>query len=168
MLVLTYRVTSAQFGRLRGPQRAAHLRSLCERDVAPSVLAYADGAIAGWCALGPRSEMGRLQRSRTIPKVDDVPVWSIVCLVVRPGHRRNGVAATLLAGAIDYAAANGATVLESYPIDTDGRRVSGTLLFVGTTSMFERAGFERVVETSARSAGRPRWLMRLELADRPA
>jgi len=67
-----------------------------------------------------------------------------------------------------YCAANGATVLESYPIDTDGRRVSGTLLFVGTTTMFERAGFERVVETAARSAGRPRWLMRLDLADRPA
>jgi len=30
--------------------------------------------------------------------------------------------------------------------------------------MFERAGFRRVLETAARSAGLPRWLMRLELA----
>lgn len=104
--------------------------------------------------------MGRLERSRTIPRVDELPVWSIVCFIVRPGFRRKGIADAPLDGAIAYAAEQGATVLESYPIDTEGGRVSGTLLFVGTTSMFERAGFIRVVETSARSAGRSRWLMR--------
>jgi GNAT superfamily N-acetyltransferase len=160
---LSYRVTSSQFRTLQGADRPAHLRTLCERDVAPGVLAYLDGEVAGWCALGPRAEMGRLQRSRTIPVVDDLPVWSIVCFVVRPGFRRRGVAAALLDGAIRYAAEQGATVLEAYPIDTDGARVSGTLLFVGTTSMFEQADFHRVVETSARSAGRTRWLMRREL-----
>jgi hypothetical protein len=35
--------------------------------------------------------------------------------------------------------------------------------YVGTVPMFERAGFRRVVETDARSAGLPRWLMRLDL-----
>jgi GNAT superfamily N-acetyltransferase len=161
---LYYRCTSSQFSKLRGPERPAALRSLCEREVAPGVLAYVDGQVAGWCALGPRAEMGRLQRSRTIPAVDDTPVWSVVCFVVRAGFRRRGVAATLLDGAIAYAAGQGATVLESYPIDTEGSRVSGAFLFVGTTSMFERAGFVRVVETSAHSAGRTRWLMRLNLA----
>jgi GNAT superfamily N-acetyltransferase len=161
---LAYRVTSGQFHALQGTDRPDYLRGLCEREVAPGLLAYLDGEVAGWCALGPRSEMGRLQRSRTIPKVDDVPVWSVVCFVVRAGFRRRGVAAALLDAAIGYAAEQGATVLEAYPIDTDGARVSGTLLFVGTTSMFERAGFDRVVETAARSAGRTRWLMRRELA----
>jgi hypothetical protein len=51
-----------------------------------------------------------------------------------------------------------------HPIDTEGSRVSGAFLFVGTTSMFERAGFVRLVETSAHSAGRIRWLVRLDLA----
>ena len=35
--------------------------------------------------------------------------------------------------------------------------------YVGTTRMFERAGFERVAETSAHSGGRVRWIMRKEL-----
>lgn len=161
---LYYRCTSSQFSELRGVERPAALRSLCEREVAPGVLAYLDGQVVGWCALGPRAEMGRLQRSRTIPAVDGTPVWSIVCFVVRSGFRRRGVAGALLDGAIAYAAEHGATVLESYPIDTEGGRVSGAFLFVGTTSMFERAGFVRLIETSAHSAGRSRWLMRLDLA----
>jgi GNAT superfamily N-acetyltransferase len=107
--------------------------------------------------------MERLVRSRTIPLVDDRPVWSVVCFLVRTGYRRKGVAQALLQGAIDCAREHGAPALEAYPIDPEGRRVSTSLAYVGTTAMFERAGFRRVVETSARSAGLPRWLMRLEL-----
>ena len=89
---LTYRLTSSEFSALRGKERPAALQALCARETAPGVLAYIDGLPVGWCALGPRSEMGRLQRSRTIPLVDDLPVWSIVCFVVRPGFRRRGIA----------------------------------------------------------------------------
>lgn len=160
---LAYRTTSAENAALVGPDRPAHLRSLCERDVAPGVVAYLDEAPVGWCALGPRQEMGRLRRSRTIPAVDDRPVWSVVCFVVRAGHRGRGVAGALLAGAVEHARAHGAPALEGYPVDPGGGRVSGSLAYVGTTSMFERAGFERVVRTAARSAGLPRWLVRLEL-----
>jgi GNAT superfamily N-acetyltransferase len=160
---LYYRLDSAAFNRVRGPERRELLRELCGRAPAPGVVAYAADAPVGWCALGPRTEMGRLVRSRTIPKLDDRPVWSVVCFVVRAGHRRKGVAGVLLEGAVDYARACGAQVLEAYPIDTEGERVSGALAYVGTTGMFERAGFARVQETKARSAGRPRWLMRLEL-----
>lgn len=155
---LYYRCTSSQFNQLKGAERPAALRSLCEREVAPGVLAYLDGQVVGWCALGPRAEMGRLQRSRTIPVVDDTPAWSVVCFVVRAGFRRRGVTAALLDGAIAYAAEHGATVLESYPIDTEGSRVSGAFLYVGTTSMFERAGLPKSVRRTCCSSfrGRPR------------
>lgn len=39
-------------------------------------------------------------------------------------------------------------------------RVSTAFAYVGTTSMFEAAGFHRVVQTAAHSASLPRWLMR--------
>ena len=67
--------------------------------------------------------MPRLARSRTIPTVDDRPVWSIVCFVVRVGYRRRGVARALLDGAVAYARAEGAVGLEAYPIDPAGERV---------------------------------------------
>ena len=71
---LYYRVTSSEFRSLTGEDRPNRLRALCEQENAPGVIAYVDGIPAGWCAIGPRTEMGRLQRSRTIPKLDDRPV----------------------------------------------------------------------------------------------
>jgi GNAT superfamily N-acetyltransferase len=130
---------------------------------APGVVAYLDATPVGWCGLGPRAAMPRLVRSRTIPAVDDTPVWSIGCFVVRPGYRRRGVARALLAGAVAYARSCGAPGVEAYPIDPAGSRVSSTFGFTGFTSMFEAAGFRRVLLTGAHSAGLPRWLVRLDL-----
>jgi GNAT superfamily N-acetyltransferase len=159
---LYYRLSSRDFGQLRGPERPARLRELCGREQAPGVIAYRGGEPAGWCAFGPWPEMGRLQRSRTIPRIDERWRWSIVCFVVRTGHRRRGVAGALLDGAIEYARSCGVELLEAYPVETEGERISSSFAYVGTTSMFERAGFRRVQETAARTGGRPRWVMRIE------
>jgi hypothetical protein len=45
-------------------------------------------------------------------------------------------------------------------------RIDTAFSYVGTLSMFEREGFERALETSARSAGLPRLLVRLDLTTR--
>lgn len=121
------------------------------------------GTVAGWCAFGPRVEMERLQRSRTIQRVGYLPVWSIVCFVVGAGFRRRGVAHALPDGVVRYARDHGVTTLEAYPVDTSGGRMSPTLAFVGTTRMFEAAGFHCVEPTQAHSARLVRWLMRREL-----
>ena len=156
---LSYRLTSGEFNALKDEQRPERMRRLTERDTAPGVIAYVDGEPAGWCGFGPREEMGRLQRSRTIQQLDDMPVWSVVCFVVKSGFRRRGIARAMLDAASEYARAHGAPALEAYPIDPSGGRVSAAFAFVGTTSMFEAAGFERVEQTSAKSAGMPRWIV---------
>jgi len=160
---LAYHLTSSENNALHGAARPQRLRELCGRDVAPGMIAYDGGEPVGWCAVGPRQEMGRLRRSRTIPAVDDLPVWSVVCFVVRVGHRGQGIAGRLLDEAVRYAAAAGAPAVEGYPVDPAGSRISGSLAYVGTTGLFERSGFHRIVETSARSAGLTRWLMRRTL-----
>ncbi len=137
---------------------------LDERPYDPGLIAYLDGEPAGWLGFGPRSAMPRLVNSRTIPAVDDLPVWSIGCFRIRPGYRRHGVATALLAAAIDHVRAVGAPGIEAYPIDPEGKRIDTAFGFVGFTGMFEAAGFRRVVLTDGHSAGRPRWLMRLEFA----
>jgi hypothetical protein len=127
----------------------------------PGYLAYYDGEVAGWVGVGVRTRTPRLLRSRTIPAIDDLPVWSIGCFRVRTGFRRQGVAIALLAGVVDAARAAGAPGVEAYPIDPGGRRVDAGFSYVGLASMFDAAGFRRVSTTHAHSAGLPRLLVRL-------
>lgn len=159
-----WRGADTAFGRGEPGRNRLLLQSQVESgDFAPGLIAYLDGEPVGWCGLGPRAAMPRIVRSRTIPAVDDLPVWSIGCFNIRVGHRRQGVARALLAEAIAYAREMGAPSIEAYPIDPEGSRIDVSFGFVGFTPMFEAAGFRRVVLTGAHSAGRRRWLMRLDL-----
>ncbi len=136
------------------------MRALCSRDPGPGLVAYVDGTPVGWCGVGPRSEFHRLTHSRTIQQLDDVPVWSVVCLVVAPGNRGKGIAAAMLDSAVDFARDNGAPALEGYPVASAGGRVSGAFAFPGSTNLFERAGFARIAPTLSQSGGATRWIMR--------
>jgi GNAT superfamily N-acetyltransferase len=145
----------------KGPDlRPRLLREQLAEDPPAGMLAYLDGTVVGWLGFGRRDRLPRLQRSRTIPAVDDRPVWSVLCFNVRVGYRRQGIATALLDGLIEYAERSGAPGVEVYPIDPEGRRVDTSFGFVGMTGWFERAGFERIVDTDAHSAGRTRVLMR--------
>jgi GNAT superfamily N-acetyltransferase len=136
------------------------LRGQLGEEPPAGMLAYVDGEVAGWCGFGVRPRLPRLERSRTIPKVDDAPVWSILCFNIRVGYRRKGVATALLDGVVDFARRSGAPGVEAYPIDPEGGRVNTSFGYVGVTPMFEKAGFARILETSAHSDRRPRILMR--------
>jgi GNAT superfamily N-acetyltransferase len=160
-----WRMTSGEYGRSSHETRLAALRAQLAETPPGGMLAYVAGEPAGWLGFAPRDRVRRLARSRTIPAVDDLPVWSLFCFTVRAGYRRQGVARALLEGLIGYAREQGAPALEAYPVDTGGARIQGTAAYVGTTGMFGAAGFRRVLETAARSDHRPRWLMRLELRE---
>ena len=54
-------------------------------------------------------------------------------------YRRKGVTAAALRGAVDLIAQAGGGVVEGYPHDTGGQKVS--VLYNGTRSLYERAGF---------------------------
>ena len=50
----------------------------------------------------------------------------------------------LLEGAVDYARSQGASRLEGYQVETEGTRIPSANVYMGTFTMFERAGFEVV------------------------
>jgi GNAT superfamily N-acetyltransferase len=165
-----WRLSAGEYGRstkgqlqLRVAARKESLRHQVESLNPPGVLAYVGNVVVGWCGFGPRQEMKRLVHSQTIPVVDNRPVWSIVCFFVRVGYRRRGVARALLQGAIACAREHAAPALEAYPVDTRGQRIDAAFAYVGSVAMFERAGFQQRMETSAHSAGLVRWLMQLDL-----
>lgn len=150
--------------------RGGRLRELAEQEPAPGMLAYVgSGAgetaeVAGWLGFSPRSAAGALQRSRVLPVGEPetwAATWAFMCVTVRAGFRRRGVAQALLAAGVDYAAVHGATRLDAFPVEPEaGRRVPVSAAFVGTVGMFERAGFERLAATDATSGRLIRWHMR--------
>jgi GNAT superfamily N-acetyltransferase len=159
---LSHRIDARLNRSMVGPERGEFVRELCGRDVSPGVLAYAGEQVVGWAAVAPRSELP-FARSRKIPHVDDLPAWSVWCIRVRPGHRGRGISHALLEGAVSYARANGAPVVEGYPTDNAGEKVDLTMAYVGTRRLFETAGFVKAADTDAVSGGFPRVLMRLGL-----
>jgi GNAT superfamily N-acetyltransferase len=141
----------------------SELRALVDRDgIAPGLVALDDeGKAIGWVGLGPREAFGRLPRSRTIPQLAGDDVWVINCFVVAKQARRRGVADALLEAAATYARQHGAGILEGYPVDTRGSRISSASVYSGTAGMFRRAGFEVAAPTTSKAAsGTPRVVMR--------
>jgi GNAT superfamily N-acetyltransferase len=154
-----WRCSGQEFAQRHGDGLRGDMEALVCSGAEPGLLAYAGDDPVGWVALAPRPEYPRLNRSRKLRPIDDVPVWSITCFYIDRRHRRRGVASALLAGAVAHARSGGAEVVEAYPIDTaaqGGKRASADL-YTGTLALFERAGFREV----ARREGRP--IVRLAL-----
>jgi GNAT superfamily N-acetyltransferase len=129
------------------------LRALTEAGQAPGLLAYVDGAPAGWCALGPREAFARLETSRKLKRLDDQPVWSIPCFFVARPFRRQGLMRALIRAAVGYARGQGARLVEGYPLDLDsallaGRKLTGDGGFTGVVSAFRAEGFALAAEAS--------------------
>ncbi len=164
---LSHRLPLKEIEALGQGSREQAMRCLADREPPPGVVTYRDGTPVGWCSISPRSAIPRLQTSRLIRPVDDTPVWSIICLVVRGGHRRQGVVRHMLEGAVEYAARQGAPAVEAYPVDPGGR-MDTTMAFVGTVSMFRGAGFSQVGTTDAVASRMPRVVMRRDLGTAPS
>src|ERR1700760_3791548 len=130
---LSHRLDSKTNRSLAGPARGEYVRESRARKGAPGGRAYAGEEVAGWAATAPRSGLP-FARSAKIPHVDDLPVWSIWCIRVRPGFRRQGVSRALLDGAVAYARSQGAPAVEGYPVDNQGKKVDLTMAYVGIRS----------------------------------
>jgi GNAT superfamily N-acetyltransferase len=159
---LSYRIPSKQNLELHGTARGDLVKELVRQDPPPGVLAYDGDDVVGWAAVHPRSDTS-FARNRRIPHVDDLAVWSVWCIRVRPGHRGDGISHHLLRGAVDLARTYGAPAIEGYPVDNRGKKVDLTMAYVGTRKLFERAGFSKVADTDSVLNGFPRVVMRLDL-----
>ena len=160
---LSYRLMSSKENQaLVGPARGERVRELVGQEPRPGVLAYEGNEVVGWAAVHPRADTS-FAKNRRIPHVDDLDVWALWCVRVRPGHRGKGIAHSLVAGAVAHARAQGAPAVEAYPVDNDGAKVDLTMAYVGTRALFERAGFIKVADTTSVLNGFPRVLVRLDL-----
>ena len=160
---LSYRLTSSKENlALRGPERGERVRQVVDQNPPPGVLAYDGDEVVGWAGVHPRADTS-FATNRRIPHVDDLDVWSVWCIRVRPGHRGEGISHHLLAGAVEFARDHGAPAIEGYPLDNQGKKIDLTMAYAGTRKLFEKAGFTKAADTDSVLNGFPRVLMRLDL-----
>jgi hypothetical protein len=122
---------------------------------AHAALVYHGVQCVGWCQFGPTDELPRIKHQKAYREgLQQLPDWRITCFFVGRTQRHRGVAEAALVGALDEIARLGGGIVESYPEDTVGRKVSGSFLHNATVAMFERHGFER-----DRQIGKHRWVV---------
>jgi len=148
-----WRLERAEFKKLRGDGTKAVLKDMTLNNRVPGLLAYVDGKAVGWCSVGPREAYLALEKSRILKRVDQEPVWSIVCFFVDKAHRKQGVMKALIQGAVAYAQSAGAKIVEGYPIDMQapklvGQKLSGCGGYMGIAAAFRETGFIEIGRAS--------------------
>lgn len=148
-----WRLRRADYQAMTGEGRRDRLRGLALAGEEPGVLATLAGQPVGWCAVGPREDFLALENSRILKRVHAQPVWSIACFFVSKTQRRRGITRALLAGAVAFAAARGASLIEGYPIDLQSPPLAGQKLtsvggYMGIASVYRQLGFVEVGRAS--------------------
>jgi hypothetical protein len=141
---------------------AASNRALKERLVregrAHASLVFDDDVAVAWCEFGSCAELPNIYHRKQYEEEADLhPDYRITCLFIDKRYRRHGLSRIALQGALDLIAQAGGGIVEGYPHDPEGRRVA--VLYNGTRSLFERAGFELV-----RAKGQRNTVMRRTVA----
>jgi len=158
---MLWRLKRAQFEEQKGEKNRAAMKLLVDSGEIPGILAYAGGQAVGWCAVAPRESYSALERSRILRRLDEKPVWSVVCLFVARPFRRRGLSVELLKAVIEYVRQRGGRVVEGYPVEPKKDKMPDVFAWTGLVSAFRQAGF---TECARRSETRP--IMRCEVEAR--
>src|SRR3989442_1653278 len=87
----------------RGSRMKREMKRIVRSGVIPGVVAYVDGVPAAWCSIAPRENFAALERSRSYARLDDEPVWSVVCFHAAKPFRGRGLMPKILRAASEYA-----------------------------------------------------------------
>lgn len=153
-----WRCSRREFEQQQGEGNRLAMKALVDSGVVPGILACQGGQAVGWCSIAPREQFGALERSPVLKRLDNRPVWSLVCLFVDKAFRGHGVAQALVRGAVDYARSQGATLVEAYPKLPKKEPLPPVSSFMGVTTLYEQAGFIECARPS-----KSRAIMRYEL-----
>jgi GNAT superfamily N-acetyltransferase len=153
-----WRIKRKDFEQQQGDGNHAAMRAVVDSGKVPGILAYSNGEAVAWCSVAPREDFPVLDRSPVLKRVDDQEVWSVVCFFMAKNFRHVGLSGRMLNAAVEYAARNGARIVEGYPITPKKDQAPDMYIFTGLESTFIKAGF---AEVARRSPTRP--VMRLYL-----
>lgn len=143
-----WRLPGKEFDAGKGEGNRRAMKAIVDAGRVPGLLAYHRGQPVGWCAVAPRAEYVRLERSRILARVDEEVVWSAVCFYVAKSYRRKGVALRLLKAAVEYVRSRGGKIVEGYAVEPKKSSTPDLFAYHGLASMFRSAGFKEVARRS--------------------
>ncbi|MDF1545718.1 MAG: GNAT family N-acetyltransferase [bacterium] len=155
---MNWRVMKAEFEQGKSGGNKKKMQELVDSGNRPGIIGYNQKQPIAWCSVAPRNQFPRLEKSRVLSPVDDLPVWSISCLFLAKQWQRQGLSSRLLLSAVDYARKRGASIVEGYPFEPTTNDLPAPFVWTGLAVSYLKAGF---VEIARRSATRP--IMRLHL-----
>ena len=152
-----WRETHAEFERRKGAGNKRAMSRIVSSGEVPGIIGYIGDEPVAWCSIAPRDRFPRLERSRILKRIDDEPVWSVVCFFIARTYRKLGLSRRMLEQAVLYAAGEGARLVEGYPVEPKKGKTADAFAYTGLAQIFRSAGF---AEVERRSETRPimrRW-----------
>jgi GNAT superfamily N-acetyltransferase len=145
---MLWRLSRPAFEAGTGDNNRKAMKALFESGAVPGLIAYDGDEPVGWCSVAPRSDLPRLKTSRVLKPVDDEPVWSVTCFLIKKTHRRRGLSVALLRGAENFVRQQGAKTLEGYPIEPTKGSYPVVYAWTGFANAFRKAGFKEIARRS--------------------
>lgn len=103
------------------------------------VIALRNDEIVGWCSVNRLGEFKRICNDEPLNAYDAQTTGAVVCFLVRPDCRRQGISRKLLAGAADLCRQMGLTRLIGLPFKNQDHPERE---YHGSAAIFEGAGFQ--------------------------
>ena len=146
---------------LSASQNRTAMRARIESGEMEGFLAFHGGDVIGWANIQPRHKLPHCFERMQIPPTPltcaAYEAAVVVCFVIAPEHRHQGVARALLAFAMSSLSARGIKLLDAFPFksgDSNPGQFKATDHYHGSQSMFVAAGFVPLSETQSLTAMR--------------
>ena len=145
---MLWRLRRKEYDRLRGAGNKRNMKSLVYAGIVPGILAYDNEKPVGWCSVAPREDFPVLENSRVMKRMDDKPVWSVVCFYINKNFRKKGLSVELLNAAKKYVKNNKGKIIEGYPVEPKKGKTADVFAWTGLVAAFSKAGFKEIIRRS--------------------
>lgn len=140
-----WRMRRKEYDALRGSGTKRKMKNIVNGGTIPGILAYDNNEPIGWCSIAPREHFPVLDNSRVSKRIDDKPVWSVVCFFIKKNYRKKGLSVELLNAAKKYVKNNKGKIIEGYPVEPIKGKTADVFAWTGLASAFRKAGFKEII-----------------------
>lgn len=117
-------------------------KKLVEEGKSHAALVFDEEKCIAWCQFGEPEELPNIYHKKEVETKFKTPDWRITCFFVDIGYRKKGISVIALNGALELIKNSGGGIVESYPQDTQEKKITSSFLYNGTKQIFEQVGFK--------------------------